>query len=193
MRSERVAVRIYRTLMGMYPRRFRDDHASDMVQLMRDQFGDEPVWRVCGRAAIDLAITIPTQQLEAHMSRTPTRIVPLLYTAISAGGLLLALVGGTNTAMLVIGLCVALVSGVAAAVAWRRTGPIDAAISTSAWWKFVLAGPCIVAAVIIAAGIGVEEWFLGVLAVFVAFALTATGLLLGVARLSSRRSRSLPA
>lgn len=193
MSSERFAVRVYRTLMGMYPRRFRDDYASDMVQLMREQFGDEPAWRVCGRAAVDLAITIPTQQLEAHMSRTPNRVVPLLYTAIAAGGLLLAIVGGTNAAMLAIGLGVALVSGFAAVVAWRRTGPIDAAISTNSWWKFVLAGPCIIAAVIGAAGIGIEAWYLGMLAVFVAFVLTGTGLVLGLAHLFSRRSRSLPA
>jgi hypothetical protein len=56
----------------------------------------------------------------------------------------------------------------------------------------VIAGPCIVAAVIIAAGLGVDAWFVGVVAVFLAFVLTGVGLLLGIARLVSRRSPTLP-
>jgi len=54
------------------------------------------------------------------------------------------------------------------------------------------AGPCIVAGVIVAAGLGVEAWFLGVALVLVAFVLTGTGLLLGLVRLANRRSPTLP-
>jgi hypothetical protein len=56
-----------------------------MVQLLRDQYDDEPAWRVVARAAADLAITIPSQHLEAHMNRPSTHLVPLLYTAVACG------------------------------------------------------------------------------------------------------------
>jgi hypothetical protein len=192
MSREPVAVRVYGTLVGLYPRDFRDDYGTDMVQLVRDQCADEPAWRVFGRAAIDLAITIPTQQLEARMNRTPNHSVPLLYTAVATAGALLAIVGGTNVAMLIVGGCIAVVSGTMAAIAWRRSGPLHGTSTNSGWWKFVIAGPCIVAVVIIAAGLGVDAWFVGVVAVFFAFVLTGVGLLLGIARLASRRSPTLP-
>ena len=187
-----MTVRVYGTLLGLYPRDFRDDYGADMVQLVRDQCADEPAWRVCGRAAIDLAITIPTQQMEARMNRTPTHLVPLLYTAFATAGALLAIVGGTNVAALILGACIAVASGAMAAIAWRRSGPLRGTSTNAGWWKLVIAGPCIVAAVIIAAGLGVEAWFVGVVAVFLAFVLTGVGLLLGIARLVSRRSPTLP-
>lgn len=185
-------VRVYGTLVGLYPRRFRDDYGADMVQLVRDQCADEPAWKVYGRVAIDLAITIPTQQMEAHMKRTPSHLVPLIYTAAATAGALLAIVGGTNVAMLIIGACIAVACGTMAAIAWRRAGPLRGTSTNRWWWKLVIAGPCIVAVVIIAAGFGVEAWFAGVVAVFFAFVLTGVGLLLGFARLVSRRSPTLP-
>ena len=187
-------VRVYGTLVGLYPRDYRDDYGADMVQLVRDQCADEPAWRVCGRAAIDLAITIPTQQLEARMNRTPNHFAPLLYTAVAAAGALTAIVGGTNVAALILGACIAVASGAMAAIAWRRSGPLrgTSTSTNSGWWKFVIAGPCIVAVVILAAGLGVDAWFVGVVAVFLAFVLTGVGLLLGIARLVSRRSPTLP-
>lgn len=194
MSREPMAVRVYGTLVGLYPRDFRDDYGADMVQLVRDQCADELAWRVCGRVAIDLAITIPTQQMEAHMNRTPNHLVPLIYMAAATAGTLLAIVGGSNVVMLIIGACIAVVCGTMAAIAWRRAGPLRGTSTSTnrGWWKLVIAGPCIVAVVIIAAGFGVEAWFVGIVAVFFAFVLTGVGLLLGVARLVSRRSPTLP-
>ncbi len=193
MSREPMAVRVYGTLVGLYPRDFRDDYGADMVQLVRNQCADEPAWRVYSRAAIDLAITIPTQQMEARMNRTPNHLVPLVYTALATAGALLAIVGGTNVAMPIVGACIAVASGTMAAIAWRRSGPLRGTSTSTnrGWWKFVIAGPCIVAVVIIAAGFGVEAWFVGVVAVFFAFVLTGVGILLGIARLVSRRSPTL--
>ncbi len=191
MIGERGVVRVYRALVGLYPRQFRNEYGADMVQLMRDQCSDEPAWRVCGRAVVDLAITIPFQQLEARMNRTPNHLVPLVYGALAAAGVLLAVVSGTNVTMLIIGACIAVVSGAMAAIAWRRTGPIGGTVSTGGWWKLVVAGPCIIVGVIVAAGLGVEAWFLGVILVFGAFVVTGVGLVLGLVRLSNRHSRTL--
>ena len=64
MTGDRGLVRVYHALVGLYPRLFRDDYGADMVQLLRDQCADEPAWRVCGRAVLDLALT----HMEAHMT-----------------------------------------------------------------------------------------------------------------------------
>lgn len=192
MSHDKGAVRAYRALLSFYPHDFRDEYGADMVQLLREQYAAEPAWRVWGRAAADLALTIPTQQLEAHMNRVPNHLVPLLNTALAAAGLLLAILGGTNLTMLIVGLCIAVAAGAIAVIGWRRAAPIGANIATIGWWKLVVAGPCIVLAVIVAAGIGVEAWYLGMLLVLFACVLTGTGLLLGVLRLTNRRTPNLP-
>lgn len=193
MSGERAVVRLYGALVHLYPRGFRAEYGGDMVQLARDQCSEEPAWRVCGRALLDLAITLPSQHMEAHMNRPPDHLVPLVYTAVAAGGLLLALAGGTSVAMLVAGLAIAVVAGAMAVVAWRRSGPMRANVASGNWWKFLLAGPCIVLLVIAGAGLGIEEWLLMMASIFTAFVLTSIGVVLGVARLIQRRSPSLHA
>ena len=192
MNGDRATVLVYRSLLRLYPREFRDEYGADMVQLLRDQCSDEPALLVGARCALDLAITIPTQHLEAHMNRPSTHLIPLLFTALAAGGLLFAVLGGSNIAFLVIGLCIAVVAGTIAAVAWRRSGPIGAKLSTDGWWKLVLAGPCIIVAVIVVADFGVEAWEVMMLALLVAFVTTGSGVLLGIARLAQRHSRAVP-
>lgn len=192
MNDDRPAVPVYRALLSLYPRGFRDEYGTDMVQLLRDQCVDEPAWQVCARAALDLAITIPAQHLETHMNRPSTHLLPLLCTTLASAGLLFAILGGSNAAMVVIGLCIAVAAGTIAAVTWRRSGPIGTRLSTNGWWKLVLAGPCIMAAVIVASGLGVDAWMVGMLAVLVAFVLTGTGMVLGIARLAKRHSQALP-
>jgi hypothetical protein len=86
--------------------------------------------------------------------------------------------------MLVLGLGLAVVAGAIATLAWRRSRPVGtprAVIAT--WWKFLVAGPCLAALVIIASGVGVEAWYLGMVVVLAAFVSTATGLVLGLAHL----------
>ena len=124
MNGRSVVERGYAALLHLYPRRFREDYRADMELLFREQCRDEPVWRVSTRAVLDLAITIPTQHLEARMHSTPTPLVPLLFTALAAGGLLLAVVGGSEPASLIIGPCLALGAGSLAALSWRSAAPI---------------------------------------------------------------------
>jgi hypothetical protein len=59
---------------------------------------------------------------------------------------------------------------------------------TTAWWKLMLAGPCLLAVVVVSAGAGVEAWFLGLFIVVLAFAVTGLGALLGLVRLNHRRT-----
>jgi len=180
-------LRAYRGLLRLYPRRFREEYGADMVQLLRDQYRDESHARVLGRAFLDLAITIPNQHLEAHMRHAPTSFGPLLFLAIAVAGLAVAVVGGTTPAALIVGLVVAAGAGFLAVTAWRHAAPAREADVTSSWWKFLVAGPVLVALVIAGAGLGIEAWFVGVLMVFAAAVFTALGLTLGIAHLATHR------
>jgi hypothetical protein len=40
--GDRATVRVYRSLLRLYPREFRDEYGADMLQLLRDQSSDEP-------------------------------------------------------------------------------------------------------------------------------------------------------
>jgi hypothetical protein len=190
--GERVAVLAYRALTRLYPRHFRHAYGADMVSLFREQCRDEPAWRVLPRAAVDLAITVPSQHLETNMRRAPSRLVPLTYLAIAAAGVLLAIVGGTNVPTVIMGLGIALGARTVGVLAWRRAAPVHETTLSANWWKYVVAGPSLIALVIIAAGVGVNAWFLGMACVLAAIALTATGVLLGVSHVYNRRAREIP-
>ena len=126
------------------------------------------------------------------MRRAPSRVVPLAYLAIVAAGLLLAILGGTNVATVIIGVGMALGAGTVGVLAWRRSAPVHDTTLTANWWKYLVAGPCLIVLVIIAAGAGVEAWFLGMACVLTALVLTAMGLLLGVSHLYKGRMRGVP-
>lgn len=183
-------VALYRRLTALYPRSFRDEYADDLTTTFALQFTDDGALRCWLRTVLDLIVSVPTQRMESAMNKTSGHLIPLLYTAIAASGVLLALVGGSNTTMLVIGACIALAAGAAATVAWRRSQRIAGSIETNGWWKFIAAGFVIVGSVIVAAGLGVEEWFVGVLAVLIAFVLTLTGVVLGLVHFFGRKART---
>ena len=193
MSRDALVIRAYGALLWLYPRQFREEYRDDMVLLVRDQCREESPWRVLARSAVDLAITIPKQHLEAHMRRTPSSIVPLGYLALSLAGIGLMIVGGNAVVAVVIGFAVAVIAAVLAVIAWRRSAPAsEPATVTASWWRFVVAGPVLLALVILGAGVGVNAWFLGILAVLSGVVSIATGLVLGVMHLG-HRIRSNPA
>jgi hypothetical protein len=179
----------YRGVLRLYPRTFREEYGDDMELLAREQYRAEPAPRVVVRTLFDLAISIPNQHLEVHMSGAPSLQTALAYSALAVAGLAVALVGGSAPIALVVGLVVAVGAGVVAAVAWKRSAPARSDRMTAGWWKFVIAGPVLVGAVILAAGLGVEAWFLGMLTVLLALVSTGLGLILGVAHLVNLRGR----
>jgi hypothetical protein len=126
------------------------------------------------------------------MRSTSSPLVPIISLVIAVAGVLLAIVGGTNATTAIGGLAVALGAGTIGVIAWRGATPASESSLTGQWWKFVLVGPCLVALVIIAAGLGVEAWELGVATVLAAFVSTAVGVVLGVSHLFSQRTGSIP-
>lgn len=183
-------VRAYRALLRLYPRRFRDEYGADMALLFADQLRDEPAARVWTRSVIDLALTIPTQHLEAHMNRAPSALLPVLFTAIGIGGVGIAAVGGSSPGMLAVGLSSAVVALVLAAVAWRNLRPVGTDDVSAHWWKLVSGG-----AVMLAAFAGVTTftgelpeglWWPMIIILFSALGLIGTGVVLGIAHAAAR-------
>jgi hypothetical protein len=122
------------------------------------------------------------------MSRNATPVATLGYLTVSLVGVLLAIVGGTTPLTLIVGAVVAVGAGVLAVLTWRRTAPFRGSTLTAQWWKFVVAGPLLIGAVILGAGLGVRAWFLGLAVVLAALASVAVGLALAVANLVARHT-----
>jgi hypothetical protein len=184
------AVRAYRALLRLYPRRFRDEYGPDMALLFADQLRDEPAARVWARSAIDLALTIPTQHLEAHMNRAPSALLPVLFTATGIGGVGIAAVGGSSRGMLTIGLSIAVVALGLAAVARRNLRPVGTDDVSAHWWKLVSGGAGMLAAF---AGVTTFTgelpeglWWPMIIVLFCALGLIGTGVVLGIAHAAAR-------
>lgn len=164
-----------------------------MALLFEDQLRDEPAPRVWARALLDLAITIPTQHLEAHVNRTPNPVIPAVFGALSIAGLAMTGVGGLRGGMSGIGLAVAAIFGLLAVASWRRTRAITAARPASAHWrKLVAAGGGLFAVTVVVANVVGEApdgwWLPMMISFFVGITTLLTGLVLGLARLSAPRA-----
>ena len=185
---------IYRALFYGYPSRFRQEYGADMALLFEDQLRDEPAARVWARALVDLAITVPTQHLEAHMNRPPTPIVPAFFGAISIAGILVAVVSGVRGGSAAVALAIALGFGALAVAAWWRTRAITTGSGSAAahWWKFVAAGGGLFATTLVVANVVGEApdgWWLPMMLSFLLGILVfLTGLFLGMGRLAARHA-----
>ncbi len=77
-------VDIYRSLVRLYPRRFRHDYADDLVQNFADLMANHGPSRTWRRTAVDLAVTVPRYRLETVMNPRHTNTTLYLVTAIVA-------------------------------------------------------------------------------------------------------------
>lgn len=178
----------YALLLRLYPRHFRQEYGPDMTLLFSNQLNDETASRIWGRALVDLAISVPTRHLEAHMNRSPSPIVPILFAVVSVAGMFIAVVGGSNVGMLAVGLSVAAVAGVLAGVSLRQIRPFTERGATAAhWWKFLVAGGAVigtVATVTTATGELSSGWWVPMmLTLLTGLLLAAAGVVLGLVRL----------
>ena len=167
-------MRIYRTLLHLYPRRFRLDYGDDMVALLEHQLRDEPAPRVMGRAAVDLLVTVPTRHLEAHVPSSTTTPLVITFAAVAAA---LTVFGGP------IGLAGAVMLLALAALIWRHNRPVVA--HDSRWWKLLLAGLVLLGALVVVTTIAGElpdgGWYVAMATMFTSFGLIGAGVVLGIA------------
>lgn len=64
----RSAVRVYRSLLVLYPRDFRDRYTDDLVQTLTDLSGELGPRRAWRRVTLDLVVTVPRYRLETLMN-----------------------------------------------------------------------------------------------------------------------------
>ena len=97
----RAADRIYRTLLRLYPREFRDEYGAEMTQTFRDDWADDPRPRRWLELATDVARSAPQEHAHVLLNdlryamrtarRTPAFSVAVILTV--------ALAIGANTAI----------------------------------------------------------------------------------------------
>src|SRR4051812_25235657 len=143
-----LTLRVYRMFVRLYPRRFREDYGTDLVGLVADQLRDEPAWRVAARSAVDLALTVPTRHLEAHMDRASTPIVPLLFGALALSAVIVGAIVGHPIVLLAC-IAVGIVAGGLGLLAAHRARPLTQPRPASAhWWKLLAGGAGLLVALI---------------------------------------------
>lgn len=166
---------IYRASLHLYPRHFRREYGDDMVALLEEQLRDEPAPRVVGRALLDLLVTVPTRHLEAHMHSSATTPLVVTFAALAAA---FAVFGGPIGLALAVGLL-----GLAALI-WRRSRPV-VTTPDSRWWKLLLGGVGLLAALIVVTTITGElpngGWYVAMATMFTSFGLIGAGVVLGIA------------
>ena len=121
------------------------------------------------------------------MNRNPTPALLLGYATVGLAGLVVMLVGGSNSAAVIVGAVIGGVGIGLTAATWRRAAPFQEPGLSRQWWKFLIAGPVLIGVVIVAAGLGAQAWFLGFAVVITAIGLIAVGVVLGVAHAVGRR------
>ena len=190
-------VRVYRQLVRFYPKKFREEYGPDLVGLVADQLRDEAAWRVLGRSAVDLALTVPTRHLEAHMDRSPTPLVPALFGALAVSAVIVGLTVGHPVVLLA---CVAVgvIAGWLGLLSAHRARPLTQAHSTTAlWWKLLAAGSGLMVALIATTTATGElpdgGWLVAMVTGLTALMLLGAGLVLGIAHLASRLHRNATA
>jgi hypothetical protein len=185
----------YDVLLRLYPREFREEYGEDMAQLHRNQLRDESATRVWARTVLDVALTVPSTRLEAHMSRgAPASVI---YIAATVACVVVAALVGTSVGLSVVALAGVLVFGGLAAISWRRSRALGVSEHATHWWKYLLAGGAGLGAAVTAATVSGEAGTEGSWAVFMVVLLTsvglmATGLVLGVNRVVHHRRHGAP-
>jgi len=196
MSNGRIHVATYRRLTALYPHAFRQHYRDDLVAIFTEQLRDDPAARVWLRTLLDLAVTVPTQQLEAHMHRSSSKVVGVATAGLSAAaGLLTIVLGGPAPSWPF--LLIALVAGTVAVLSWRAGRPISVGSAAArTWWKFLVAGGMLAVVTFSAMAIPWPDsmdigfaYFLALFGILASLTLAAIGLVLGLAALLHYRRR----
>jgi Polysaccharide biosynthesis protein len=174
-------VRLYRSVTRLYPRRFRDEYRDDLVDLFACQVADDGPGRSWGRAVRDLAVTVPSQHLEAHMERSAIVNVTSICIVVAGSATLLAAVVGVSFYALLL-LMVAIGAIVVSVFAHRADKPAVVQEGVRSWKKILGIGVAILAVVIVVMNLPQAEdsaewpWFAMMLGLLTGVTMTVAGL-----------------
>ena len=88
------AVRMYRSLLLLYPRDFRDRYTDDLVQTLTDLSGELGPRRAWRRVALDLVVTVPRYRLETLMNdNRSSTLLTVATTVMAVAGITSVFVG----------------------------------------------------------------------------------------------------
>ena len=197
MSTSRATLAVYRRALRLYPKPFRDEYRDDLMGLLADQLDDEPTWRVVGRSAVDLALTVPARHLEARMNREPTAAVAFLFALSAVGSIVVGRFAGDPYALLGcsgVGIIAACLAAATALRARALTTPVPV---SAHWWKVLASGGALLVTLIAVTTVTGElpdgGWMVAMITGLTSFLLMATGVVLGIAHLVGRTARHAPA
>lgn len=79
---------VYRSLLRLYPKRFRAHYGDDLVQQLADLINDRGAGAAWARTSVDLIVTVPRYRLESVMNEQLSEtVVKVGITLLAAGGL----------------------------------------------------------------------------------------------------------
>jgi hypothetical protein len=85
---------IYRALVRLYPKDFRQHYGDDLVQNFVDLLGRDGASRTWPRVTIDLVLTVPRYRLEIVMNqRQSTATLYVAFAVLAGAGIISMLVG----------------------------------------------------------------------------------------------------
>ena len=86
--NSRSRARVYRGLLYLYPRKFREHYRDDLEQAITDLSAGLGRRRALSRVALDLAVTVPRYRIEALMKEEHTAtILTVAITAMACIGI----------------------------------------------------------------------------------------------------------
>lgn len=141
---------VYRSLVRLYPKDFRDRYGDDLAQHFADLVNERGNGKACARTGIDLIVTLPRYRLENIMTEQHSATtLNIAITILAGAGVMSVLTGLYPGAVLLIG-AVALALGQRSTLARairtpdssrrrRRlaTSAILAVVSVASWVSFM--------------------------------------------------------
>jgi len=92
--NSRSRARVYRGLLYLYPRQFREHYRDDLEQAITDLSAELGRRRAWSRVALDLAVTVPRYRIEALMKEEHTAtVLTVAITAMACIGIVSILTG----------------------------------------------------------------------------------------------------
>lgn len=137
-------VRVYRMLIVLYPRPFRNEYASDLVQAFTDLARQRGVVSTWARTCIDLAVTIPRYHMELLMHR------PASSSTLTAVAFVVGLAGFAGLALGPV-VALPLLAGAAVLVLSQRTALAQSLVVPPDQRRARLWVACVLAVVFVAA------------------------------------------
>lgn len=143
--------RIYESMLWLYPREFRRQYRSDLVQNFNDLLDDHGLRGAWARTSIDLIVTVPRYRLESIMSEQKSAVTINITIAVLVAGAMLAMATGfypVTPLLLIVALVLAFVQRGALARAIRTpdnnrrrnrlvTAAVLATICIVAWFSYL--------------------------------------------------------